>query len=59
MYLKKKKEIEQNLQEEDMRIWLTSVQENTPITWNITPDTIADSKLPNLVFSLMLSALYA
>ena len=59
MYLKKKKEIEQNLQEEDMRIWLTSVQENTPITWNITPDATADSKLLNLVFSLMLSALYA
>ena len=57
MYIKEK--FEQNILE-DIQIWLTSVQELTPITWNTTPDTTAVRKSPELVFSwsCLLSTLY-
>ena len=55
-----KEKLVQNILEEEIRIWLTSVQELTPITWNITPDSNAVWKSPDLVhsWSCLLSALY-
>ena len=48
-----KEKLDQNILEEDMGIWLTSVQELTPVTWNISPDTTAVRKSLNWVFSLL------